>query len=172
MTTWIALPRMRGIARRQPVSIAILSRWTLERQITAHGATWLDRQLVGRDGTAVAGTGFGRNVADALHRRQAHLVTQGLAHQEGDRTIYQRALLGTLMRRELARAGARLADETGLETGWKMTGCLRLACNEARLAEFREQAELARGFGMSETIAITDDGYERLTNFPRRLFVA
>ena len=31
---------------------------------------------------------------------------------------------------------------------------------------------LARGFGMSETIVITDDGYERLTNFPRRLFVA
>lgn len=30
---------------------------------------------------------------------------------------------------------------------------------------------LARGFGMSETIAITDTGIERLTNFPRRLFV-
>jgi Xaa-Pro dipeptidase len=30
---------------------------------------------------------------------------------------------------------------------------------------------LARGFGMSETIAITDTGHERLTNFPRRLLV-
>ena len=30
---------------------------------------------------------------------------------------------------------------------------------------------LARGFGMSETIAITEDGYERLTGFARRLFV-
>jgi Xaa-Pro dipeptidase len=30
---------------------------------------------------------------------------------------------------------------------------------------------LARGFGMSETIAVTDAGYERLTNFPRRLLV-
>ncbi|MFD2237559.1 M24 family metallopeptidase [Aureimonas populi] len=30
---------------------------------------------------------------------------------------------------------------------------------------------LARGFGMSETIAVTKDGCERLTNFPRRLFV-
>ena len=30
---------------------------------------------------------------------------------------------------------------------------------------------LARGFGMSETIAVTGDGIERLTNFPRRLFV-
>jgi Xaa-Pro dipeptidase len=31
---------------------------------------------------------------------------------------------------------------------------------------------LARGFGMSETIAITETGYERLTNFDRALFVA
>ena len=30
---------------------------------------------------------------------------------------------------------------------------------------------LARGFGMSETIAVTNTGFERLTNFPRRLFV-
>lgn len=31
---------------------------------------------------------------------------------------------------------------------------------------------LARGFGMSETIAITESGHERLTAFPRQLFVA
>ena len=31
---------------------------------------------------------------------------------------------------------------------------------------------LAKGFGMSETLAITETGYERLTNFPRRLFVS
>ena len=31
---------------------------------------------------------------------------------------------------------------------------------------------LARGFGMSETIAITETGYERLTNFRRQLFVS
>ncbi len=31
---------------------------------------------------------------------------------------------------------------------------------------------LARGFGMSETIAITEQGYERLTQFPRQLFIS
>jgi Xaa-Pro dipeptidase len=31
---------------------------------------------------------------------------------------------------------------------------------------------LARGIGMSETIAVTDSGMERLTNFPRQLFVS
>ncbi len=30
---------------------------------------------------------------------------------------------------------------------------------------------LARGFGMSETIAVTETGHERLTHFPRRLFI-
>jgi Xaa-Pro dipeptidase len=30
---------------------------------------------------------------------------------------------------------------------------------------------LARGFGFSETICITDNGYERLTNYPRELIV-
>ncbi len=30
---------------------------------------------------------------------------------------------------------------------------------------------LARGFGMSETIVVTETGHERLTNFPRRLLV-
>jgi Xaa-Pro dipeptidase len=29
---------------------------------------------------------------------------------------------------------------------------------------------LAKGFGMSETIAVTETGYERLTNFKRQLF--
>ena len=31
---------------------------------------------------------------------------------------------------------------------------------------------LARGFGMSESIAVTADGYERLTNFDRQLFIS
>ncbi len=42
----------------------------------------------------------------------------------------------------------RLAAETGLETGWKRTGCLRLACNEDRWTEFRRLATTAKSFGM------------------------
>jgi 4-methylaminobutanoate oxidase (formaldehyde-forming) len=41
-----------------------------------------------------------------------------------------------------------LAAETGLETGWKMTGCLRLATTEDRWTEFRRLATTARSFGM------------------------
>lgn len=42
----------------------------------------------------------------------------------------------------------RLDRETGLETGWKMTGCLRLACNQDRWIEFKRLATTARSFGM------------------------
>ena len=42
----------------------------------------------------------------------------------------------------------RLAEETGLETGWKMSGCLRLACNEDRWNEYRRLATTAGSFGM------------------------
>jgi 4-methylaminobutanoate oxidase (formaldehyde-forming) len=42
----------------------------------------------------------------------------------------------------------RLDEETGLATGWKMTGCLRLACNQDRWTEFRRLATTARSFGM------------------------
>lgn len=41
-----------------------------------------------------------------------------------------------------------LAKETGLETGWKMNGGLRLACTPERMTEIRRQATTARSFGL------------------------
>lgn len=41
-----------------------------------------------------------------------------------------------------------LKDETGLDTGWKMTGCLRLATNQDRWTEYKRLATTARSFGM------------------------
>jgi sarcosine dehydrogenase len=41
-----------------------------------------------------------------------------------------------------------LEAETGLATGWKMTGCLRLATNQDRWTEFKRLATTARSFGM------------------------
>ncbi len=41
-----------------------------------------------------------------------------------------------------------LADETGLETGWKMNGGLRLACNVERWTEVKRQATTAHSFGL------------------------
>ena len=42
----------------------------------------------------------------------------------------------------------RLDAETGLATGWKMTGCLRLATTADRWSEYRRLATTARSFGM------------------------
>ena len=42
----------------------------------------------------------------------------------------------------------RLEAETGLATGWKMNGGLRLACNGERWTEVKRQATTARSFGL------------------------
>ncbi len=41
-----------------------------------------------------------------------------------------------------------LKAETGLETGWKMTGCLRLATNPDRWIEYQRLATTAKSFGL------------------------
>jgi 4-methylaminobutanoate oxidase (formaldehyde-forming) len=41
-----------------------------------------------------------------------------------------------------------LEQETGLATGWKMNGGLRLACNKARWIEVKRQATTAHSFGL------------------------
>ncbi|MEX0852664.1 MAG: FAD-dependent oxidoreductase [Bauldia sp.] len=43
----------------------------------------------------------------------------------------------------------RLEAETGLATGWRQTGCLRLATNAERWTEFRRQATTAHSFGLA-----------------------
>ena len=42
----------------------------------------------------------------------------------------------------------QLEPETGLATGWKMNGGLRLACNNERWTEVKRQATTARSFGL------------------------
>ncbi len=50
-----------------------------------------------------------------------------------------------------------LAAETGLDTGWKMTGCLRLATNPDRWTEYRRLATTARSFGMEMHLVSPDE---------------
>jgi sarcosine dehydrogenase len=51
----------------------------------------------------------------------------------------------------------RLDAETGLATGWKMTGCLRLATTPDRWTEFRRLATTARSFGMEMHLIPPDE---------------
>jgi hypothetical protein len=82
----------------------------LDQQVGADAATWLDRQLVRRHRVETAPMGFGRQVGKALERRKVALIARNLAYRTQDGGVrYQPDLLATLQRRELDRAGERLA---------------------------------------------------------------
>jgi type IV secretory pathway VirD2 relaxase len=90
--------------------VEVHSAVNLDRQITADAATWLDRQLVGRHRVETAPMGFGHQVEKALERRNETLIARKLAYRAQDGAVrYQPDLLATLQRRELDRAGERLA---------------------------------------------------------------
>lgn len=81
-------------------------------QVTAEGATWLDRQLVARR-PPVFGDGFGQVARAALAARADHLAGAGLAVREGVGLRFADNLLGRLRQAELDAAAARLGAETG-----------------------------------------------------------
>ena len=97
-----------------PGSVIALSFLTLEDQVQADGATWLDSQLVAKEPVALRGGRFGADVAEALSQRQEQLIAQDLAERDGQTMRYQRNLLKLLRQREVADAGDKLAKETGL----------------------------------------------------------
>lgn len=98
---------------RRRVSLATRSDLSLAAQVSAPGATWIDRQLLAKEPVLSSG-GFGAEVRDAMDHRIEHLVEQGLARRQGQRVIYARDLLNTLRQRELKATVAKLAAETGL----------------------------------------------------------
>ena len=98
---------------RQRLSLATRSDLTIETQISAPGATWIDRQLLAKDPALSAG-GFGAEVREAMDRRIDHLAQQGMAERQGQRVVFARDLINTLRRRELDSAASKLSAETGL----------------------------------------------------------
>ncbi|WP_428674760.1 relaxase/mobilization nuclease domain-containing protein [Reyranella sp.] len=95
------------------LSLAVRSDLPLESQISASGATWLDRQLLARE-PATSGNAFGAEVREAMERRVDHLAGEGLARRQGQRVVFARDLLNTLRQRDLSEVSARLAAQTGL----------------------------------------------------------
>lgn len=87
---------------------------SLDQQVTAQGATWLDRQLVARDRLGLSDNGFGAQVREAMHLRGKHLVGEGHATIRDGRLTVAQGLIAQLEAKELAAAGERLARATGL----------------------------------------------------------
>ncbi|MGH6707544.1 MAG: relaxase/mobilization nuclease domain-containing protein [Bradyrhizobium sp.] len=98
---------------RKRSSLATRSDLTIEAQVTAPGATWLDRQLLAKEAT-LSGNGFGAEVCQAMNGRVEHLAGEGFARRQGQRIIFARDLLNTLRKRDLSAAAVRFSGETGL----------------------------------------------------------
>ncbi|PIB96946.1 DUF3363 domain-containing protein [Caulobacter sp. X] len=116
---------------------------SIGQQITASGATWLDRQLVVRDPSLLAGHGFGQEVRAALEDRRAHLQRLGLADRAGRP---RPGLLALLRAEELERVGGNLKAEAAG------------AYSEAKAGDlvqgvYRQRVDLASG-----RFAMIDDG--------------
>ena len=98
---------------RRRVALAVRSDLSIEQQITATGATWLDRQAIAREPVALGPAGFGTEVRNAMERRAEQLVEQGLAERQARGITFSRNLIDTLRKREVQALGDKLAAETG-----------------------------------------------------------
>lgn len=129
----------------QRSALAVRSDLPIHAQVTARGATWLDRQLLARD-LAPSNSGFGREVREAMAAREEHLVAEGMATRRGSRVTLAPNLIDTLRTADLRDAVARIAQRTGL-TPYETAPGSRIA------GTYRERVTLASG-----RFAMIDDG--------------
>ncbi|UPJ79798.1 DUF3363 domain-containing protein [Bradyrhizobium sp. 183] len=109
----VELRKFNDARGQRRAALAVRSDLSIEAQITARGATWLDRQAVARDPVALGEAGFGDEVRDAMRRRAEQLIEQGLAERQTRGLIFAKNLVGTLRHREIDALGKQLAAETG-----------------------------------------------------------
>ncbi|WP_372085024.1 relaxase/mobilization nuclease domain-containing protein [Tistrella mobilis] len=128
------------------VALAVRSDLDIERQVTAPGATWLDRQNVARDPAALSDGGFGAEVRNALDRRADHLVEEGFAERAGQRIRFTSNLIDRLRNREVEQLGEKLAAETGMSFN-------RASSGDYVAGAYRQRFSLASG-----RFAMIDDG--------------
>jgi type IV secretory pathway VirD2 relaxase len=142
----VELRRRAWEGRRSRLVLQVRSDLGLAEQVRAEGATWLDRQLVGRNPAGLGEGGFADEVRAALNARTDHLAQEGLAQRSGRRAVFARDLLETLRQRELAAASRRLSGQTGLEAQ-------AIGADGVVAGTYRQRVTLASG-----RFAIIDNG--------------
>ena len=142
----VELRRFEDAKGQRRVAIAVRSDLDIDRQITASGATWLDRQNIAREPVALSDGGFGAEVRQALGRRAEHLAEQGFAERSGQRVTFTRNLIDTLRARELEALGEKLSAESGRSFN-------RAGSGEYVAGSYRQRFTLASG-----RFAMIDDG--------------
>ncbi|UXT20432.1 DUF3363 domain-containing protein [Agrobacterium tumefaciens] len=128
------------------VALAVRSDLDIQQQVSASGATWLDRQAIAREPVALSEGGFGAEVRQAMAERAERLIGEGLAERQGGRTVFARRLIETLRNRELDALGDKLANETGLPFN-------RAGSGEYVAGSYRQRFTLSSG-----RFAMIDDG--------------
>lgn len=142
----VELRRFDDAKGQRRVAVAVRSDLTLEQQVAAEGATWLDRQAIAREPAALGGGGFGAEVRKALDQRAEHLIGLGLAERQSRGVSFNRNLIETLRRRELDAVGAKLAAESGRPFN-------KAAAGEYVAGAYQRRIALASG-----RFAMIDDG--------------
>ena len=143
----VELRRFEDANGERRVALAVRSDLDIDRQITATGATWLDRQNIAREPVALSDGGFGAEVQQAMRARADHLVEQGFGERQGQRVTFSRNLIDNLRRRELDALGERLAAETGQPFN-------RAGSGEYVAGSYRQRFTLASGrFAMIEVVS-------------------
>jgi type IV secretory pathway VirD2 relaxase len=110
-------------SEKQRTRLRILSYVNLEKLVDAEGATWLDKELLGKSQEKFNQTGFGDEVASAFTRRRQWLVIQGLA-SVGPTNAFQPQphMLDQLRQRDLRQATQILSKELGLANAQRGEG--------------------------------------------------
>jgi len=142
----VELRRFDNAKGERRVALAVRSDLDIERQVTAPGATWLDRQNVAREPAALSDGGFGAEVRHALDRRAEHLVDDGFAERAGQRIRFTANLIDRLRNREVEQLGEKLAAETGSTFN-------RAGSGDYVAGAYRQRFSLASG-----RFAMIDDG--------------
>ncbi|MEG3146751.1 DUF3363 domain-containing protein [Sphingomonas sp. RT2P30] len=105
----------RARAGRSPIAITTLSTMSVGRQTTLEAPTWLDKELAASEPLALAGHGFGKDMARALYQRQQWLVDRELADIDGDRLTIRPGMSEALSQRAISNLVGQLSRNMGME---------------------------------------------------------
>jgi type IV secretory pathway VirD2 relaxase len=100
---------------KQRTRLRVLSYLNLEKLVEAEGATWLDKEMLGKSQEKLNPTSFGSEIVAAFAKRRQWLVTRGLGAVGTTGTFQpQPRMLDQLRQRDLQQASQVLSKELGL----------------------------------------------------------
>jgi type IV secretory pathway VirD2 relaxase len=110
-------------SEKQRIRLRILSYLNLGKLVDADGATWLDKELLGKSPEKLNQSGFGGEVASAVVRRRQWLVAEGMGRVDTANTFQpQPRMSDQLRQRDLRQASQILSKELGLANARAVEG--------------------------------------------------